>query len=209
MTHLDMTGYPLAAATCNSAAEVLARAHKVHELRRASRIKIEPEIKVAPPPPAPPPIPKVRGVLDYSAWPAWVNDFVHGVEPVASNVIEATFPIANPFGVHGAYPRIDVIIRIVAKFYLVNVIDILSDRRTANIVRPRQVAAYLCKTLTPRSLPEIGRRFGGRDHTTILHAVRKIERLIGEDQRLADECELLRIKISEHMTKPNEAAAPE
>ncbi len=52
-----------------------------------------------------------------------------------------------------------------------------------NVVRPRQIAMYLAKTLTLRSLPEIGRRFGGRDHTTVLHAVRKIEGLVGQRQR--------------------------
>ena len=70
--------------------------------------------------------------------------------------------------------------------------DLLSSRRTANVVRPRQVAMYLAKTLTLRSLPEIGRRFGGRDHTTVLHAVRKIETLAGNDSALADEIETLK-----------------
>ena len=51
---------------------------------------------------------------------------------------------------------------------------------------------YLAKTMTPRSLPEIGRRFGGRDHTTVLHAVRKVEEMAGQDQKLAREIELLK-----------------
>jgi chromosomal replication initiation ATPase DnaA len=59
--------------------------------------------------------------------------------------------------------------------------EILSERRTKEVVYPRQIAMYLCKTLTPRSLPEIGRRFGKRDHTTVLHAVRKIKDLIRRD----------------------------
>ena len=71
--------------------------------------------------------------------------------------------------------KIEDIQRIVARQYNVSRSDLLSSRRTANVVRPRQVAMYLAKTLTLRSLPEIGRRFGGRDHTTVLHAVRKIE----------------------------------
>jgi chromosomal replication initiator protein len=70
--------------------------------------------------------------------------------------------------------------------------DLLSSRRTANVVRPRQVAMYLAKILTLRSLPEIGRRFGGRDHTTVLHAVRKIETLAGNDSAFADEIETLK-----------------
>ena len=78
--------------------------------------------------------------------------------------------------------RIEDIQRIVARHYNVSRSDLLSSRRTANVVRPRQIAMYLAKTLTLRSLPEIGRRFGGRDHTTVLHAVRKIEGLIGNDK---------------------------
>jgi chromosomal replication initiator protein len=73
----------------------------------------------------------------------------------------------------------------------------LSSRRTANVVRPRQVAMYLSKVMTPRSLPEIGRRFGGRDHTTVLHAVRKIEGLVGNDTMLADEIEVLKRQLQE------------
>ena len=66
--------------------------------------------------------------------------------------------------------KIEDIQRVVARQYNVSRSDLLSSRRTANVVRPRQVAMYLAKTLTLRSLPEIGRRFGGRDHTTVLHA---------------------------------------
>ena len=73
--------------------------------------------------------------------------------------------------------RIEDIQKLVATHYQVSRADILSARRTATVVRPRQIAMFLAKALTPRSLPEIGRRFGGRDHTTVLHAVRKIEGL--------------------------------
>ena len=83
--------------------------------------------------------------------------------------------------------RIEDVQKLVAQHYLVSRNDILSSRRTANVVRPRQVAMYLAKILTPRSLPEIGRRFGGRDHTTVLHAVRKIEGLVARDPGLAAE----------------------
>jgi len=88
--------------------------------------------------------------------------------------------------------RIEDIQRIVARQYNVSRSDLLSSRRTANVVRPRQIAMYLAKTLTLRSLPEIGRRFGGRDHTTVLHAVRKIEALSGTDTALSEELELLK-----------------
>jgi chromosomal replication initiator protein len=93
--------------------------------------------------------------------------------------------------------KIEDIQRVVARQYNVSRSDLLSSRRTANVVRPRQVAMYLAKTLTLRSLPEIGRRFGGRDHTTVLHAVRKIEALVGKDTALADEVELLKRLLQE------------
>lgn len=93
--------------------------------------------------------------------------------------------------------KIEDIQRVVARQYNVSRSDLLSSRRTANVVRPRQVAMYLAKTLTLRSLPEIGRRFGGRDHTTVLHAVRKIEALVGKDVALQDEVESLKRQLQE------------
>jgi chromosomal replication initiator protein len=93
--------------------------------------------------------------------------------------------------------RIEDIQRVVARHYNVSRQELVSNRRTRVIVKPRQIAMYLAKTLTPRSFPEIGRRFGGRDHTTVLHAVRKIEELISGDQKLSQELELLRRLINE------------
>jgi chromosomal replication initiator protein len=93
--------------------------------------------------------------------------------------------------------RIEDIQRIVARHYNVSRQELVSNRRTRVIVKPRQIAMYLSKTMTPRSFPEIGRRFGGRDHTTVLHAVRKIEELISNDQKLGHEIELLRRLITE------------
>jgi len=88
--------------------------------------------------------------------------------------------------------KIEDIQKLVATRYNVSRADILSERRTAAVVKPRQIAMYLSKQLTLRSLPEIGRRFGGRDHTTVLHAVRKIEKQVGEDRSLSEEVELLK-----------------
>jgi chromosomal replication initiator protein len=93
--------------------------------------------------------------------------------------------------------RIEDIQRVVARHYNVSRQELVSNRRTRVIVKPRQIAMYLSKTLTPRSFPEIGRRFGGRDHTTVLHAVRKIEELIAGDQKLNHEIELLKRLINE------------
>lgn len=75
----------------------------------------------------------------------------------------------------------------VAEYYGVRVADILSARRSASIVRPRQIAVFLSKILTGKSLPEIGQRFGGRDHTTILWAVRKITLLMETEAGLRSE----------------------
>ena len=93
--------------------------------------------------------------------------------------------------------KIEDIQRTVSSHYNVSRTDMLSNRRTRQIVKPRQIAMYLSKMMTPRSLPEIGRRFGGRDHTTVLHAVRKVESMIADDTQLAKELELLKRLIEE------------
>ncbi len=86
----------------------------------------------------------------------------------------------------------DEIIRKTCEHYHLRQTDLMSPSRARNISRPRQMAMYLCKKLTTRSLPEIGRKFSGRDHTTILHGVRKIEELITLDSQIAEDAELLR-----------------
>ncbi len=93
--------------------------------------------------------------------------------------------------------RIEDILRIVSRHYKVPRNDLLSSRRSRDVVRPRQIAMYLAKSLTSRSLPEIGRRFGGRDHTTVLHSVRKVEQMIKDDGELAQEIELLKRMLEE------------
>lgn len=80
----------------------------------------------------------------------------------------------------------------VAEHFNVTRIDMVSARRTETVVLPRQVAMYLAKTVTLRSLPEIGRRFGGRDHTTVLHAVRKIEAAVLTDPEIAARVEAIK-----------------
>ncbi len=80
----------------------------------------------------------------------------------------------------------------VAEHYSLRMTDMLSARRARAVARPRQVAMYLAKQLTPRSLPEIGRKFGGRDHTTVMHAIRRIEELRQTDAVLNADIELLR-----------------
>lgn len=87
---------------------------------------------------------------------------------------------------------IEEIQRKVAEHYNIRLSDLIGPKRVRTLARPRQVAMYLAKHLTPRSLPEIGRRFGGRDHTTIMHGVRKIEELMATDSQLSDDLQMLR-----------------
>lgn len=87
---------------------------------------------------------------------------------------------------------IEEIQRKVAEHYNVRLSDMIGPKRLRTIARPRQVAMYLSKQMTSRSLPEIGRRFGGRDHTTIMHGIRKIEELMAGDGQLADDVQLLK-----------------
>ncbi len=87
--------------------------------------------------------------------------------------------------------KIDDILKIVGRHYNVGRTDLLSPRRARAVVVPRQIGMYLAKKLTARSLPEIGRRFGGRDHSTVLHAVRKIDEQIKGDEKMAREVALL------------------
>jgi len=93
---------------------------------------------------------------------------------------------------HDRRITIDEIQRKVAEHYNLRLSDMHSARRARNVARPRQVAMYLAKQLTSRSLPEIGRKFGGRDHTTVMHAVRKIEELIEEDAQIAQDVDVVR-----------------
>lgn len=83
----------------------------------------------------------------------------------------------------------------VAEHYGLKLSDMHSARRARVVARPRQVAMYLAKQLTPRSLPEIGRRFGGRDHTTVMHAIRKIEELRSQDSVMNEDIEKLRRQL--------------
>ncbi|OWJ69762.1 chromosomal replication initiation protein DnaA [Haematobacter massiliensis] len=87
---------------------------------------------------------------------------------------------------------VEEIQRKVAEYYNIRLADMIAAKRVRTIARPRQVAMFLSKQLTSRSLPEIGRRFGGRDHTTIMHGIRKIEELVMIDRQLSEDVDLLR-----------------
>ena len=90
---------------------------------------------------------------------------------------------------------IEEIQKAVVEHYSIRMADMTSARRSRAVARPRQMAMYLAKQLTPRSLPEIGKKFGGRDHTTVMHAVRQIEKLTAEDRAIADDLDSLRRKL--------------
>ena len=94
----------------------------------------------------------------------------------------------------------------VAAHFNVTCIDLISERRTANLVRPRQLAMYLAKKLTTRSTPQIGRQFGDRDHSTVLHAIRKVDERIKSDPEFASEVQLIRTRLeNDHAGHRNDA----
>ncbi len=87
---------------------------------------------------------------------------------------------------------VEEIQRKVSEHYNIRLSDMIGPKRLRSYARPRQIAMYLAKQLTSRSLPEIGRRFGGRDHTTVMHGVKRIEELKQSDGQIAEDLELLR-----------------
>jgi chromosomal replication initiator protein len=87
---------------------------------------------------------------------------------------------------------VEEIQRRVAEHYHIRLADLVGPKRLRSFARPRQVAMFLAKTMTSRSLPDIGRRFGGRDHTTVIHGVRKIEELRAIDPQIADDLDALK-----------------
>ena len=90
---------------------------------------------------------------------------------------------------------IEEIQKAVVDHYGLRMADMISSRRSRDIARPRQVAMYLSKQLTTRSLPDIGKRFGNRDHTTVMHAVRQIESMSKSDRQMADDIEAIKRKL--------------
>jgi chromosomal replication initiator protein len=100
--------------------------------------------------------------------------------------------LQDVFRAHDRRVSIEEIQKRVAEHYNIRLADMSSARRARNVARPRQVAMYLAKQLTQRSLPEIGRRFGNRDHTTVMHAVSRIAELMQQDAGFAEDVALLR-----------------
>jgi|AntRauTorckE6833_2_1112554.scaffolds.fasta_scaffold09840_2 chromosomal replication initiator protein len=115
--------------------------------------------------------------------------------PVSLKTTKAV--LSDLFRAHDRKVTIDDIKRKTAGFYDIKLSDMSSNRRLRAIARPRQVAMYLAKKMTPTSLPEIGRQFGGRDHTTVMHAVRKINELVAADPQLGTDLEQLEASLKE------------
>ncbi len=93
---------------------------------------------------------------------------------------------------HDRRVSIEEIQKKVCEHYNIRLTDMSSARRARSVARPRQVAMYLAKQLTTRSLPEIGRRFGNRDHTTVMHGISRVIELMERDAQFGEDVEMLR-----------------
>lgn len=145
-------------------------------------------------------------VRDFLA--ARVTSSARELEGVLNNVIVRTAYMDRPVTLEsveevlGDLPMkaekrvtVDEIQKAVAAYFSITPADINSKRRTQSVVRPRHIAMYLAKTMTTRSLPDIGRRFGGRDHSTVIHAVTKITAQLDADPLLAEDIEAVRKRL--------------
>lgn len=94
-------------------------------------------------------------------------------------------------------PPVRMVLEVVARFYELSMPEFLSKSRVREYTIPRQVAMYLCRKLTARSLPDIGRRMGGIDHTSVLHGARKIAAMVSVEGRVKDEVQLIELRIRE------------
>ena len=151
----------------------------IEELHRAHKERIQ-RMQPKPKAPEPKPEPRPLPVVQFDNLESWIERQKAIPLPPAK---EPWFSIVNDFDPSG--PTIDKITFAVAQHFAIPTRELKSAHRTAPIAHARQVAFYLCKTLTLRSLPEIGRLFCNRDHTTVLHGVRKIERLVKTDWTVA------------------------
>ena len=147
--------------------------------------------------PAPKPVPIVRAEKPKPVLRLVPPEPVEVAPAIAE---EAAAPAAEPpvrdWLIIETKPKIASVLRETAAHYGVTVADIVSARRTADVMKPRQMAMYIARFVTLRSLPEIGRRMGDRDHTTILHGVRRIEAMIeGGDEALTADVEAIRKRL--------------
>lgn len=116
-----------------------------------------------------------------------------------TKIVRALFP-SEPANTP-LYPTMGEVLAVTTSFYGVTVTRVRSAQRSSDIIRPRQVTMFLMREMTPQSLPAIGRFLGGRDHTTVLHAIARIKSLCEQDERLRHEVEVLRLMITESFLK--------
>lgn len=178
---------------CDDCGSVHDRDINADELRRQHRAHVERRERMSAASPAWPPTPS-QPLPDHVLRPAPRVQMDHHVR-VWRAIKNADWHDWLNVGVSAPKILISDIISVVSEHYGVPRIDIISQRRTAAVIKPRHVAVYLARVLTVQSLPEIGRRFGGRDHTTILSAYRRISGLIEHDPGFAAEVDALRLKI--------------
>lgn len=119
------------------------------------------------------------------------------VIPPVKVIYHTSWPVTPAYVKRGSVPTVRLVLGIVAEFYDTTITHIMSARRALIYVKPRHVAMYLCAHLTHLSLPEIGRRMGGRDHTSIMHGRDKIARLILQSDAIARDIVALRTKIND------------
>lgn len=123
-------------------------------------------------------------------------------EPVKRTVLSLWRGVMEVRPPDAPAPTVATIQSVVADFYGLTRLELISDRRAREVARPRQVGMWLAKKLTTRSLPDIGRRFGGRDHTTVLYAVRRIDELRGEDPKIRRDSDVLLRLFSQRAAEP-------
>jgi len=130
---------------------------------------------------------------------------IYAVTPMGIGAIAVLTAPPSPIESEGTIQRIQ---RHVAHYYRISQAELVSNRRPRDVALARQVAYYLARELTPLSLPSIGRRFGGRDHTTVLHGIRKIAELEDSDPRMARDLNALRAGLGAPETAPMEEPTP-
>ena len=135
-----------------------------------------------------------RNALIQPIWEEELYKYISGIVQNKGQKISihtAKEALRDLLSAHKRQITIENIQKTVADYYRLKIADMHSKRRPANIAKPRQIAMYLSKEMTQKSLPEIGSAFGGRDHTTVLHAVKKINKERSSDEQLRHDLHIL------------------
>ncbi len=174
---------------CLTVSDLKERIRRVHRLRRLNRALPAPDR-----PPKPPPPISARPIPVHKIPPTDIRGH-YLIDDVTCAAQSCGCNVTQEDAVSLWRPRIRDIQACVCEHFKVTFIDLVSERRTADIVRPRHVGIYLARILTTKSLPYIGQMFRRRDHTTVLHAVHRMERLIETDIHVAADIEAIRARL--------------